>query len=145
MKDLEQTLSLMMVDSVQGIYSMMRLRKVSYFSAVNYVIHVLVEMVMKVHDVRVVNRFHYLQLSVFVLFVLVYVLYCHLLLVFLHVFCLLFTIQLTKYTHPNVPLPTICIFWYLFCCILSFFIFISLFTNYVIFMLLFYLHFITSI
>ena len=100
----------------------------SYFRAREYIVQVLVEMVVEVDDVRVGDGFHYLELSIFVLFVLVHVLYCHFLPVPMQVFRLLFTIYLTKYTHPNVPLPTICIFWYLFCCGPSFFIFFSLFT-----------------
>ena len=60
MKDFEYTLSLMIDDSVYGIYSIMRLRYVSYFRTREYIVEILVEMVMEMDDVGVVDGFHYL-------------------------------------------------------------------------------------
>ena len=53
-------MSLMIDDSVYGIYSIMRLRYVSYFRTREYIVEILVEMVMEMDDVGVVDGFHYL-------------------------------------------------------------------------------------
>ena len=63
-------LSLMIEESVYGIYSIMRLRKVSYFRLIEYVIEILVEMIVELDNIGISDGFHDFQFSIFVFFVL---------------------------------------------------------------------------
>lgn len=79
------------------------------YSHMPYLILVLVEVVDQFHYVRMLYAQHYLQLTVFVLLVLVDVLDGHFLIIIVHVSCLYYKMnQCTRYTVPNVPLPIIC-------------------------------------
>ena len=51
-------LSLMIEESVYGIYSIMRLRKVSYFRLIEYVIEILVEMIVELDNIGISDGFH---------------------------------------------------------------------------------------